>query len=292
MQVEILGADSLGVRSLATFITTASRRILIDPGVSVCPKRFGLPPHQLELEALKRVRRAIVERASHADAIIITHFHHDHFTSFETREFDLTDSQTARCVYRETPIYAKSWNKHLNHAQRRRAIEFVRRLGRRVVVADGKTFDDIRFSPPVKHGEKDSPQGYLIMAAIADGKNRVVYASDIQLIEPEAIAWILAQEPQLVIVSGPPIYLTKLSKRAVSQAETHLCELTRAIPTVVVDHHLLRSTDYRNFLEHPRTEAAQHKHTILTASEFMGEPEQLLEARRAELWNRSGTSSL
>ncbi len=284
MQVEILGADSLGVRSLATFVRTSSKRILIDPGVSVCPRRFGLPPHQLELQALRKVRNAIIERAQEADIIIITHFHHDHFTSFEPRPLDLTDAETARKTYRQTPIYVKSWNVQLNRAQRKRALNFIRRLGRDVTVADGRTFGDLIFSSPVKHGEKTSPQGYLIMVTIADGTDRMVYASDIQLIEPEAVAWIIAQGPQLVVVSGPPIYLSRLSRKALAQAELHLTRLTQSIPTVVVDHHLMRSTDYMKFIQRPLEEAVRHDHKVVSASKFMMQPEQLLEANRPDLW--------
>ncbi len=287
MKVEILGADSLGVRSLATFVTTKSRRILIDPGVSVCPKRFGLPPHELELEALKKVRTLIVERAHQADVIIITHYHHDHFTSFEERELDLTDAETANKIYGQTPIYAKSWSKQLNHAQRQRALKFLRNLGRKVRVADGKALGDLVFSPPVKHGERRSPQGYLTMVAIKDSDETMVFASDIQLIEPEAIRWILARRPDLVIVSGPPIYLSKLSRHAIEAAEKHLIELTYKIPTIVIDHHLMRSTDYGNFLARPREEGARYNHRILSASQFSSQPEQLLEARRRELWKSS-----
>ena len=57
----ILAADSLGVRSLATKVGD----FVIDPGAALGPKRYGLPPHPLEQEALnralERIERALAE---------------------------------------------------------------------------------------------------------------------------------------------------------------------------------------------------------------------------------------
>jgi len=42
MQIEILGCESFGARSLACVIKTDERKILIDPGVALARLRFGL----------------------------------------------------------------------------------------------------------------------------------------------------------------------------------------------------------------------------------------------------------
>jgi predicted metallo-beta-lactamase superfamily hydrolase len=286
MRTDILGADSFGVRSLATFVTTSGMRILIDPGVSICPRREGKPPHRLELEELKEVRAAIQRRAREADAIVITHFHHDHYSSYERRELDLTDTKTARALYGDTTIYVKGWQRNLNQAQRQRAIEFVRALGRRVSIADGRSFGNLEFSPAVKHGEADSAQGWVTMALVRDKDERLIFGSDIQLIEPEAVDWIIAHSPQTVIVSGPPIYLGALPEDARAKAKANLLRLADAVPTIVVDHHLLRSPAYEEFLTEPRERAAAKSHRILTAAEFMERPNTLLEANRRHLWER------
>ena len=47
-----LAAESLGVRSMCTYVETPDLRILIDPGVSLGP-RFGLLPHPKEYEAIR-----------------------------------------------------------------------------------------------------------------------------------------------------------------------------------------------------------------------------------------------
>ncbi|MFH1313739.1 MAG: MBL fold metallo-hydrolase [Candidatus Eisenbacteria bacterium] len=284
MRIDILGADSFGVRSLATFVRTSKTRILIDPGVSIAPRRDGKPPHKLELEELKSVRDSIQTHARDADAIVITHFHHDHYSSYDKRELDLTNTKIARALYRDTTLYVKSWQRNLNQAQRQRAIEFVRALGRRVSPADGRSFGELSFSPPVKHGEADSEQGWVTMVMIEDKDERMVFASDIQLIESEAIDWIIARSPQTVIVSGPPIYLDVLLGDSRAKAKANLLRLADAVPTVVVDHHLLRTTVYGEFLAESRERAAGKKHRVITAADFMTRPNTLLEAHRKDLW--------
>jgi predicted metallo-beta-lactamase superfamily hydrolase len=283
LRIKILGADSFGVRSLATYVETSNLRILIDPGVSVCPKRYGKSPHPRELEELTTVRAAIQSHARRADAIAITHFHHDHYSSFEDRELDLTNPEVARDVYRDKPVYAKSWQRKLNRAQRQRAVEFARALGRRVIIADRKTFGQITFSQPVKHGEAGSRQGWIIMAAVSDGDGTFVFGSDTQLIETEAIDWILERRPRILIVSGPPIHLRVLPDASKQHAHANLMRLAETVPTVIVDHHLLRTEGYTEFLTQPRDLAHKKGHSILTAAEFMGRPNALLEASRERL---------
>jgi predicted metallo-beta-lactamase superfamily hydrolase len=284
MQIEILGADSFGVRSLATYVVTPRLRVLIDPGVSVCPERSGLPPHPLELGALRQVRQRIQERAAAAQAIVISHFHHDHYSSFEHRQLDLTDPETARAVYRDLPVYTKAWQRHLNQAQRTRAIAFARDLGRRVTIADGLTFGELRFSPPFKHGEAGSQQGWVTMLSIDGNGDRLVFASDIQLIEEDSIDWIIAERPTVVVASGPPIYLGILSEAVLARARRNLLRLVDEVPTTVVDHHLTRTTAYHEFIGEAVAAADRRGHRLLTAAEFMGIPNNLLEARLKELW--------
>jgi hypothetical protein len=44
MRVMPLAADSLGVRSMATYVEAGDLRLLLDPGASLSPHRYGLPP--------------------------------------------------------------------------------------------------------------------------------------------------------------------------------------------------------------------------------------------------------
>ena len=54
MKITPLAADSMGTRSMATFVETGDCRILIDPGAELGPMRYGLAPHPLELYCLDK----------------------------------------------------------------------------------------------------------------------------------------------------------------------------------------------------------------------------------------------
>src|SRR5712692_7971515 len=81
VKVVPLGAESLGVRSMATYVEVAGRGILIDPGATLAPSRFGLPPADEEWEALRRANDRISAYALRAELIFVSHYHEDHFRS-------------------------------------------------------------------------------------------------------------------------------------------------------------------------------------------------------------------
>jgi len=78
LEITPLGFESLGARSQATLVETKDVRVLIDPAVSLAPRRFGLPPHQLEVDALTEIAKRITEVAKDVDVIVVTHYHYDH----------------------------------------------------------------------------------------------------------------------------------------------------------------------------------------------------------------------
>ena len=71
MNVIPLAADSLGVRSVATYVECGDTRIVIDPGASLGRSRFNLPPADAEWEALKRANDRISAYATRATAIFV-----------------------------------------------------------------------------------------------------------------------------------------------------------------------------------------------------------------------------
>ncbi|MGZ7117603.1 MAG: MBL fold metallo-hydrolase, partial [Methanobacterium sp.] len=73
MKIIPLAFESLGVRSMSTFVET-DQKILIDPGTSIAPKRFGYPPWKNEFEALYKSRARIEEYAKEANIITISHY--------------------------------------------------------------------------------------------------------------------------------------------------------------------------------------------------------------------------
>ena len=46
MKIIPLAADSLGVRSMATYVEAGSTGLLLDPGATLAPARYGLPPSE------------------------------------------------------------------------------------------------------------------------------------------------------------------------------------------------------------------------------------------------------
>src|SRR5207244_4289795 len=81
MKIIPLAADSLGVRSMATYVQVGSTGILIDPGVTLAPTRFNLPPSALEWDAFRRATDRIAGYAARAAFVFVSHYHEDHFGS-------------------------------------------------------------------------------------------------------------------------------------------------------------------------------------------------------------------
>src|SRR5438105_15858599 len=81
MKVLPLAADSLGVRSMATYVEVADTSILIDPGAMLAPSRFSLPPAQEEWDAFRRANDRISAYAARPSMIFVSHYHDAHFRS-------------------------------------------------------------------------------------------------------------------------------------------------------------------------------------------------------------------
>src|SRR2546428_14158113 len=79
MKVIPLAAESLGARSMATFVEAGRTGILIDPGATLAPSRFNLPPSEEEWEAPRRANDRISAYAARASLVFVSHYHDDHF---------------------------------------------------------------------------------------------------------------------------------------------------------------------------------------------------------------------
>jgi len=280
MEVEIIGAESLGVRSMCCLVRTGSTGILIDPGLSLAPRRFGLPPHPLEIEAAAEVSGRINAAAASARLVVITHYHHDHFTPFYGHEYSRVD----RGIYDGKRILAKSWTENINRRQRERASAFIDALGpdRRPEPCDGSETGDLAFSPAFPHGERGRGV-FVVMAAVRTAGGVFVHGSDIQSVEPEAVDWILGMRPHVAFVSGPPIYLSQFQPKLRERAQENIVRMARLIPTLIVDHHLARSLEAEDFLAPAAETAAALGHRLTMASTYMSREPRLLEARRKAL---------
>lgn len=277
MKIKPLAADSLGVRSMATFVETCDTTILIDPAAALGPRRYGLPPHKLEQEALEDSWQRISEASEEAEVIVVTHYHYDHHSRKRNIE-----------IYKNKLLLAKDPNSFINRSQQWRARAFFERikgLPSEIIIADGKEVfigdTQIMFSKPVFHGEPGSKLGFIIEVFISDASDSFVFSSDVEgLLDSAQTEFIINTKPSVIYLDGPPTYLGSNQKR-LKVLEVSLGNLEKVVKLVrprslIIDHHLLRDLNFKSYFA--------NAFNFTTAAEFIGQSLNLLEARRKELW--------
>ncbi len=284
MNIKPLAFESMGTRGMATSVVTKDCIILIDPGVNLASMRFGMSPHPMEEERRKDHWAKIRDYAEHSDVLIITHYHFDHFNPEEPE------------VYRGKTVIVKDPKMKVNRTQRERAAHFLRKLKglpREILVADGKKFSFgetvVRFSPPVFHGT-NSKRGYVVQVCVRE-ESAFVHTSDVQGPSMrEQLAFVLEENPEVVFCDGPVTYMLgqRYPVEALRQSLGNLCAMMEQteVKKLVLDHHLLRELKWRNKLEGVFAAAHSRGVKVLTAAEFAGMKNDLLEARRRELYGR------
>lgn len=290
MKIIPLAFESLGVRSMATYIET-DQKILVDPGTSLGPKRFGLPPWKTEFDALHETRAKIQEYAKYADVITISHYHHDHFTPFTLGRYLDSNPQYAAEIYRDKKLFIKSPDSNINRSQQGRAwklLKDIKDLNSEITYNDGKIVllgdTKIKFSKALPHGSPGSKMGFLVAMTIRYQGETVMHASDVQgPIFDKTREYILKENPDVLILSGPPLYLVgfAFNNKEIEKARTNLTELCREIPKVIVDHHLLRDLKCYEFISSVQNEIDNE---LMVASNLIGQEPNLLEARRKEFY--------
>jgi predicted metallo-beta-lactamase superfamily hydrolase len=132
-KVSIIGSDSLGVRSLATFVNVCEKNIGIDLGASLAPRRFGLPPHEIEIKKLNETLKQIEDHIKISDIIIITHYHYDHYI------------RDKPYLYYGKRLFIKDPNKNINRSQSFRAKIFLKENkveeNAEINIADGNSYN-------------------------------------------------------------------------------------------------------------------------------------------------------
>lgn len=270
--------DSMGVRSMATYISTPDINVMIDPSVSLAPRRFGLPPHELEVKALLKYADDIKNYLSLSDVVIITHYHYDHHDPGKLIPIEL---------FKSKKVIVKDPLKNINTSQRIRAAKFLKLLRNvaTVDVGDGKEFTfgktRIKISKPIQHGNT-SKLGYVVMVVVEYEGGSVGFSSDVEgPLDPYVYEFLSGVN--IAIVDGPPTYLvsTSYNEDDIKVAINILSKLSLSTQTLVVDHHLLRDIKYYMVMDEVRRSSGVRP---LTAAEFLGLEPLLLEARRKELY--------
>jgi predicted metallo-beta-lactamase superfamily hydrolase len=277
MKVIPLAADSLGVRSMATYVEVADTGILIDPGATLAHSRFNLPPAAEEWDALRRANDRISAYAARASMVFVSHYHEDHYRS---------DPAT----YVGRSVLVKDPQRMVGGQQARRGAELwtMLKAHARPTIADGYARREhaleLSVSPPLPHGVEGTTLGYVVALAVFDRieRERFVFASDVQgPLSAVAAAWLIHQRPTLVYLAGPPSYI----EREVGTAliERGIDNLLRVIDAtgcrVIMDHHAVREAAFG-----ARFERLWTTKRVVTAAEHVGQPVMALESRRHQLW--------
>jgi predicted metallo-beta-lactamase superfamily hydrolase len=272
-----LAAESLGVRSVATYVECGQTRVLIDPGAILAPSRFNLPPVEDEWEALRRANDRISAYATRASLIFVSHYHEDHFRHDPG-------------LYAGRLLWAKDPKRHITGRQAQRAERFWKAVagGGPTDAAEGRRLETVdavlQASPPLSHGPDGTGLGYVVALTVEDRREgtRFVHASDVQgPLSPVAAAYLARQRPTLLYLSGPPAYLeSQLGAELVERGIEHLLRIIDQTGCrVILDHHALRDAAYPE-----RFRRLWETGRVVTAAGYLGERDAPLEARRRDLW--------
>jgi len=301
IHVTPVGFESLGVRSMCTFVETHDVKLLIDAGVALGPRLRRLP-HPREYQARNECRARIRNYAAKADAIVISHYHNDHHTPNYTESVWLGSSaDEAEEIYREKIVLAKDIRNAINFNQRKRGWmfqRFVKRIGSRCEIADGKSFDfgatKVTLSQPVPHGEESSEMGWVLMTCVRSGEETFLHASDVQgPMSKETTQKILHEKPDCLVLGGPPTYLggIRVGQPSIRAGIENAARIASTTPIVIFEHHVLRSEKWREQSKLVYDSASSAEHKVMTAAEYLKTPNMLLESQRERLYEEEPPSS-
>jgi hypothetical protein len=277
MRVIPLAAESLGVRSMATYVEAGDTTILIDPGATLAAARYGLPPAEPEWDALRRANDRISAYAARAGLVFVSHYHEDHY-------------RTEPATYAGRMVLAKEPRRMVGGQQSRRGVALWTSLEgiARLECADGWRRREPRVelcvSPPLPHGVEGTPLGYVVALTVVDAaeRERFVFASDVQgPLSAVAAGWLIQQRPTLLYLSGPPSYIEReLPAGAIDRGIDNLRRVMEETGCrVIMDHHALRDPGFST-----RFERLWSTGRVVTAAAHLGVESTPLEARRRALW--------
>lgn len=277
MKIVPLAAESLGVRSMATYVECGQARILIDPGAALGPKRYNLPPADEEWEAFRRANDRIAGYAARAVMVCVSHYHQDHFW------YDPG-------IYAGRTVWAKNPRRMIDPGQERHAQVLWAGIKARCLLdsAEGKSYDfpdaAVKASPPLAHGAEGSGFGYVVALTVTEKTDgfRFVHASDVQgPISPVATAYLIREKPHLLYLSGPPSYIeAQIGTSVVEQGIDNLLRIIEATGCrVIMDHYALRDLHWEE-----RFRRLWETEKVVTAAGYLGRSDELLEANRSRLW--------
>jgi len=277
--LEIIAAESLGVRGLCCKVDLGHRCIVIDPGVALGYLRHGLLPHPLQVATGEQVRERIVAALEQATDVVFSHFHGDHVPLAEANPYQLSIQDLPTRFQQICGWSLSPEGTTLKMEKRFQDLEKL--LGSNMQIANGRCDGPLSFSQAVPHGKSGSRFGTVMMTRIDTGGTVFVHASDIQLLNGQAVDTIIRWRPEIVLAAGPPLYLQQLSKEDRRQAWNNALRLADSVDTLILDHHLLRSVDGLAWLADLSSALGKR---VYCAADFQAVNRKLLEARRQALY--------
>lgn len=285
MKIIPLAFDSFGARSMCTYVETKDVKLIIDPAVALGPKRFKLPPHPIELKKEAELWSIIKEYVKKSDLIAVTHYHYDHHNPDDIE------------IFKGKEIFLKHPKENINQSQKNRSAFFIKQLGdvpKKIEYADGLEREfgktTITFSPAVYHGTSNK-LGYVTEIVVDDGE-KFLFSSDVEGPSLETqVRFMVEQNPNIVFIDGPMTYMLgyRYSQKSLDASINNLITLSEKteVETIVIDHHLTRDINWRKKMGRLFKKGEESGVKIQSAAEYIGEKDNLLEARRRELYSEN-----
>jgi predicted metallo-beta-lactamase superfamily hydrolase len=88
------------------------------------------------------------------------------------------------------------------------------------------------------------------------------------------------------MLGGPPFYLGgfKVDENQLQMGLQNLLAVAKMVPITILEHHALRDESWKQRIKSVNDEAIKKGHKIMTAAEFAGYKNNLLESKRKELY--------
>ena len=281
MRIIPLAADSMGVRSMCTYVETDKTTFLIDPMISMAPIRFGHPPHPVEIWQAEKCLERFGLFARDAKNIIFTNY-------CWAKEFVLPAE-----LFKDKTVFLKNPNQNLPAEERNRAFDLINQIrnwAKDIQYADSKTFSlghtKIHFSNPFKISGDD--ENRTIISVCIDDYGRIFcFSSEIAgALNDDIYDFISRFKPGKLYFDGYPSYQKAVPEHKTAAAQKRLIKLLDFIKPelLLFDHHPMRDGDWEEKWALLRRYCVKSRIVFKTAAEYRGEPNNLLESRRSQLY--------
>ncbi|MBN2415197.1 hypothetical protein JXO52_05120 [bacterium] len=283
MLITPLAAESMGGRSMATSIETGDCRVIIDPWLQEAPLRFGLGPHPVEIWHAEKLKSRIRLFLRSADVVIVTHY--------DAATFSLLTPD----ICRGKTIFMRNPNQNTAPQYRNTIFEFsekIRRVADELAFVDGRSLKrgktKLHFSLSVP-GTPETLPDFVMPVSIRDRKQTFFYSSETAgSLDRQAERFFREEKPHTCYLDGPETTWRKDGGElgALDQLIKRYMELllSSLVQVLVIDHHLMRDIHWREKAKLMFKMAEKSALAIKTAAEFRGDENNLLEARRDQLY--------